>query len=73
MEIPYRGTEDMTVEKIKRITVISSNFYDLFIVHLGSIVINNQLDAQFLFRIYLLQFSTCFEHPCAHHQKNQLY
>jgi hypothetical protein len=25
------------------------------------------------FRIYLFQFSTCFEHPCAHHQENQLY
>ena len=23
--------------------------------------------------IYLFQFSTCFEHPCAHHQENQLY
>ena len=23
--------------------------------------------------LYLLQFSTCFEHPCAHHQENQLY
>jgi len=21
----------------------------------------------------LLQISTCFEHPCAHHQENQLY
>jgi len=25
------------------------------------------------FRIYLFQFSTCFEHPCAHHQENQLH
>jgi len=32
-----------------------------------------QLDARFFFRIHLFQFSTCFEHPCAHHQKNQLY
>jgi len=34
---------------------------------------NNQLDAQFFFLIYLFQFSTCFEHPCTHHQENQLY
>jgi hypothetical protein len=36
-------------------------------------LVNNQLDVQFFFRIYLFQFSTCFEHPCAHHQENQLY
>jgi hypothetical protein len=30
-----------------------------------SVHVNNQLDAQFFFRIYLFQFSTCFEHPCA--------
>jgi hypothetical protein len=39
-----------------------------------SILVNNQLDTQlFFFRIYLFQFSTCFEHPRAHHQENQLY
>jgi hypothetical protein len=27
----------------------------------------------FFFRLYLFQFSTCFAHPCAHHQENQLY
>jgi hypothetical protein len=37
------------------------------------IFVNNQLDAQFLFCLYFFQFSTCFEHPCAHHQENQLY
>ena len=26
-----------------------------------------------LFRLHLFQFSTCFEHPCAHQQENQLY
>ena len=49
------------------------DFYDLLTVHLGSILVNNQLDAQFFFHIYLFQFSTCFKHPCAHHQENQLY
>jgi hypothetical protein len=39
----------------------------------STILVNNQLDAQFFLCIYLLQFSTCFEHPCAHHQKNQFY
>jgi len=52
-----------------------SEFYILLTVHLGSILVNNQLDAQFFFRVYtyLFQFSTCFEHPCARHQENQLY
>ena len=49
------------------------NFCVLLTVHLGIILVNNQLDAQFFFLIYLFQFSTCFEHPCAHHQENQLY
>ena len=48
-------------------------FYVLLTTHLGSVLINNQLDAQFFLLIYLFQFSTCFEHPCAHHQENQLY
>jgi len=39
----------------------------------SSILVNNQPDAQFFFRVYLFQFSTCFEHPCAYHQENQLY
>ena len=37
------------------------------------ILVNNQLDTQVFFRIYVFQFSTCFEHPCAHHQENKLY
>jgi len=48
-------------------------FYVLLTVHLGSVLANNHLDAQFFFRTYLFQFSACFEHPCAHHQENQLY
>ena len=35
-------------------------------------LVNDQLEAQF-FSMYLFQFSTCFEQPRAHHQKNQLY
>jgi 3-deoxy-D-arabino-heptulosonate 7-phosphate (DAHP) synthase class II len=41
-------------------------------VHLGSVLINNQLDAQLFFRMYLFQFSTCFEHLCAHRQENRI-
>jgi hypothetical protein len=48
-------------------------FYVLLTVHLGSVLIYYQLDAQFLFCVCLFHFSTCFEHPCAHHQENQLY
>ena len=36
-------------------------------------LVNNHLDAQFFFCICLFQFSTCFEHPCVHHQENQFY
>jgi len=35
-------------------------------------MVNDQIDAQFL-SMYLFKFSTCFEHPRAHHQENQLY
>ena len=45
----------------------------LYLKHKSSILVNNQLDAQFFFHIYLFQFCTCFEHPCAHHQENQSY
>jgi hypothetical protein len=37
------------------------------------ILVNGQLDAQFVFLIYLFQSSTCFEQPRALHQQNQLY
>jgi hypothetical protein len=45
------------------------------------VLINYQLDAQFLLYIYiyiylfiyLFRFSTCFEQPCAYHQESQLY
>jgi hypothetical protein len=50
-----------------------NTFYVLLTVHLDSILVNNQLDAQFFFRVCLFNFSRCFEHPCAHHQGNQLY
>ena len=34
------------------------------------ILVNDQLEAQWFFRICLFQISTCFGHSCAHHQKN---
>ena len=48
-------------------------FYVLLTVHLGTILVTNQPDAQFFFLICLFQFSTFFEQPCAHHQESQLY
>jgi hypothetical protein len=42
------------------------------ISRLASILVNDQLDAQFIFHICLFQFFTCFEHPYAY-QENQLY
>jgi len=35
------------------------------------IIVKDQLDTQsFFFRIRLYQFSTRFDHSCAHHQEN---
>jgi len=43
-------------------------------VHLSTTLVNDQLDAQFLyFIIRLLQSSTCFEQCCAHHQEVKFY
>ena len=42
-------------------------------LHLGIILVNDQLDAQFFFRICLFQISACFEHSCDHHLENQFY
>jgi len=43
-------------------------FNVLLTAHLGIILVNDQLDAQFFFRICSFQISTCFEHSCAHRQ-----
>jgi hypothetical protein len=49
--------------------IIPRTIFDLsFII----ILVNDQLDAQFLFSLCLFQFSTCFEQPRAHDQENQL-
>jgi hypothetical protein len=52
------------------------NLFDIFNIlltaHLGTVLVNNQLDTLFQC-IYLFQFSTCFEQPSAHHQEDQLY
>jgi len=45
-------------------------FYVLLTVHLSIILLNDQLDARFFFRICLFQISACFEHSRAHHQEN---
>jgi len=60
-------------ESVNWVLDTTGPLYVLLTVHLGSVLVNKQLDAQFFFRIYLFQFSTCFEHPRAHHQENQLY
>ena len=50
----------------------STIFYVLLTVHLGIIIVNNQL-AYILFGIRLFRYTTCFEQPCVRHQENQLY
>jgi hypothetical protein len=56
-----------------RVSYTLTKLYVLLAVHLGVILVNDQLDAQFFFLICLFQSSTCFEQPRAHHQENQLY
>jgi len=72
LRLSYGGCRK-AVNFINTVHQIILGFYVLLTLHLGSVLVNNQLDAQFFFRIYLFQSSTCFEHPCAHHQENQLY
>jgi hypothetical protein len=48
------------------------NFYILLPSILLWFLVNGRIDARF-FSMYLFQFSTCFEQPCAHHQENQFY
>jgi hypothetical protein len=43
-----------------------TEFYVSLTVHLGIILVEDQLDAQFFFLICLFEFSTCFEQPGAH-------
>jgi hypothetical protein len=48
-------------------------FYVLLTVHIGIILFNDQLDAQFFFfGKCLFQSSTCFEHSSVRHQEIQL-
>ena len=49
-------------------------FYVMLTMHLSTTLVNDQLDAQFLYSITrLLQSSTCFEQRRAHHQELKLY
>jgi hypothetical protein len=67
----YRGHNIQQTSHVLNQT--NTEFSVLLTVHLGLIFVNNQIDTQIFIRVYLFQFSTCFEHPCAHHQENQLY
>ena len=48
-------------------------FCVLLAVHLGTVLVNNQLDSQFFFLICLFLFSACFEQSCGNHEESQLY
>jgi hypothetical protein len=59
--------------KLKQVTYAAATLLWTLIrivVSMDTIFVNNQLDAQFPFHVCLLQFSTCFGQPCAHHQEN---
>jgi hypothetical protein len=65
--------EDRFIESSLLSASFYVEFYVLLTVHLGIILVNDRLDAQFFFLICLFQSSSCFEQPRAHHQENQLY
>ena len=48
-------------------------FYVLLTVHLITVFVSNQLDAQIFSCICLFQISTCFEQPSAHHLESLQY
>jgi len=50
----------------------TTKFYILMTVYLCIILINNQLDAQFLLYIFI-SILYMFRATCAHHQESQLY
>jgi hypothetical protein len=53
---------------------IWTHFFVLLTVHLGTALVNDQLDAHFFyFIIRLLQSSTCFEQGRAHHREVKFY
>ena len=68
----HQGSIIVTLEdRTSRLTSgVSNKFCISLTVHLGIILVNNQLDA--LFSMYLFHFSTCFDQPSAHHQENRI-
>jgi hypothetical protein len=51
---------------------LSVTIYISLTVHLGIILVNNQIDPLFFQCIYLFPFSTCFKQPSTHHQENRI-
>ena len=65
------SSRNVRTVNFQRSQIPVTEFYVLLTVqHLGITLVNDQLDAQFVLRIYLFQISTCFEHSCAHQQGN---
>jgi hypothetical protein len=58
-------------ENVGRCT--SCSYMTLYKTDKRLILVNDQLDAHFVFLICLFQSCTCFEQPRAHRQENQLY
>ena len=67
------NNEQKGVKKLN-VVIILAFFNILLTMHLSITLVNDQLDAQLLYRIIcLLQYSTCFEQCRAHHQEVKLY
>ena len=68
----YEVKQSWRLSKVSDSIEILILIYISLPVHLGIILVNNQLDALFQC-IYLFHFSICFQQPRAHHQESQLY
>jgi hypothetical protein len=72
--LPLHSCLNTVILKFRNILNFQAKIQDfctLLTVHIGTILVYNQLDTQFFFLICLLQFSTYFEqHRAAHHQEN---
>ena len=59
---------------LQSLVTLMNTVYIPYLLQIGAILVNEQLDAQLLdFIIRLLQSSTCFEQRHAHHQEVKLY
>jgi hypothetical protein len=72
LEFTFLADRYTNIAAFKVVGLRSIILQKILIIH-KTILVNNQLDAQFFFLVRLFQSSACFEQPRAHHQEHQLY